>query len=389
MRVAHVITRLCAGGASEALRTLAEAVDAKRFTLDVLHGDVEPGETDVSGEVGQAFKAKFRLSSMRRSVRPWRDFRALQELARVLREGRYDLVHTHTSKAGILGRMAAHQAGIPSVHSTHGHIFAPGAGIPGVGALTRPVFLALERHSARRCRRIFTLSERERQDWISMGVAPASLYEVLPSPLDARRLLAARPRRDGLRKEWGIEPGVPVIVMAGRLAAEKGHATAIRALAQGLDGQLWIAGDGPLRPSLMNLVAAMGLGARVRFLGHRPDFQDWLPLADALVMPSTYEGQGLVALEAFAAGVPVVASNVGGVPEIVVHEVSGLLVPPGDSAALAMALRRLQREPGLAAGLAIRALSRIEAFDPATLAKRLETVYLEVAPLDGQRSSLR
>jgi len=243
-----------------------------------------------------------------------------------------ELVHLHTGRAHWLGGLAARLAGLPAVATRR--MDRP----VRRGVWTRILYGSLVRRAVAISPAVARL--------LAAGGVPDGMVRTIPSSVDPGALVPRVPR-DEVRAREGVDGGTALLLAAARLSRRKGFDVLLEALAElrargvHFAPRLWIAGDGDERPALEALSARRGLDDRVRFLGRREDVPDLLGACDALVMPSRAEGLGIAALQAMAAGRPVVASAVGGLADAVVHEETGLLVPPDDAGALADALARL------------------------------------------------
>ncbi|MFH1023265.1 MAG: glycosyltransferase [Planctomycetota bacterium] len=342
-RVALVVTRLARGGAAKVVLHLAAGLMRHGFDVTLIHGLTGAGEEGCAAEADSPGLRRVEIPGLGREVSPLRDIGAAWRLYRLLRREQFDVIHTHTSKAGALGRLAGRLAGIRViVHTAHGHIYAGSGGIPGVS--DRPVrrffFLRAERWLAGITDGFVALSDDERAVSVRLGLGDAARYRVvyhaIPAPAGAGM------DADAFRREFGIAPDAPVVGCAGRLTREKGVDVLLRAFAAAggavFGAWLLILGNGPERENLRALAAELGIAGRVVFAGMRADAGDILPHLDLYVSPSRYEGFGQSILEAMAAGVPVVATRVGGVPELLGGGRHGLLVPPDDPAALGEAM---------------------------------------------------
>jgi glycosyltransferase involved in cell wall biosynthesis len=268
------------------------------------------------------------LEHLRRPISPWRDLRGFAELYRLLRRERPDLLHASSSKAGVIGRLAAVAARVPvRIFTVHGWAFSAHSGAASA------VYRWAERLAEQATTATICVSQRERADGLLARTCRAERTVVIPNAVD----VDAYPQAP-------LERAVPRLISVGRLAAPKDWTTLLSAVAS-LDPQafveLVIVGDGPDRERVQEELAARSLDRRVRLLGEHDDVPHLLADADVFVLASRSEGLPLSVIEAMAAGLPVVASDVGGLRELVRDGATGTLVPPGDPAALADALRLL------------------------------------------------
>jgi glycosyltransferase involved in cell wall biosynthesis len=304
----------------------------------VFTGGVGP-VTERLAAAGVAFRP---LRHLRRSIHPVLDFRAAAELTEALADYRPDLVSLHTAKAGWLGRLISPKLRLPAIYTPHGWPsggrFSAGAGF---------AFRVAERLMANRAAAIVCVCNAEKEIALRQHLAPAHRLRVIHNGVhDIAPEHRADPRREPVR-----------IVSVARFQAPKDHANLVRALAM-IRSQQWqldLVGDGPLEPQLRELAGSLGVGSQVRFLGYQPDPAPILAGAQIFALSSRSEGLPRSVLEAMRAGLAVVASRVGGVPEAVADGVSGLLVEPGDAAGLASALRGLIGDASLRHRLGIEA----------------------------------
>ncbi len=338
-RVLHVITRLVVGGAQENTLLTVRGLRALGYEVELAVGSETGPEGSLAIPEGVV---AHRIPTLVREIRPLSDLRALWSLCRLMRRG-YHVVHTHTSKAGVLGRVAARWAKVPLVvHTPHGHVYH-GYG----GRLRSRFFVWVERALARWTDALVALTQSEKREHLREGVGRLEQWAVIPSGVE----MEGYQRQSALRRQ---DVGLPedgfVVGCVARLVPVKGVEDAIEATAQlrslSPPVHLVLVGDGPQRPALERLVTALRLQDRVHVLGLRRDVPDLLPLFDVVVLPSRNEGMGRVIVEAQAAGVPVVAARVGGIPDLVVEGITGILVPPADPGALADAIRSLAEDRG-------------------------------------------
>lgn len=312
------------------------------------------------------------IPELARYPHPWRDLRALWHLYRLMRREQFDLVHAHSTKAGLLGRLAARFAGVSAVLFTaHGWAFTEGR------AWWKRWFLArYERLIAKLTTKIICVSEHDRQLALKFKVARPQRLVVIHNGLDPLPFQQAAAARVAFPGETSQELSV---IFVGRLASPKDFETLLAAFEQISIGNLILVGDGPLRSRIERFVEERGLSSRVVLLGERTDIPECLAASDVFVLPSRWEGLPLTIIEAMMAGLPVVASRVGGVPELVENGVTGFLVPFGDAAALAKTIQKLLDDKELR--LRLGRAGREKAMKEFTLARMLtatQTVYEEV-----------
>ena len=282
------------------------------------------------------------LDVIRREIRPLWDARGYLRLKVFLRSRPYSIVHTHTSKSGMVGRLAATRVGVPAiVHTPHLMPFHE-----ETGRLTTPAYVAAERLAARWCDRIVTVSEFQRQWALRERIGSPEKVIAIPNGVPDQRATPTRSPEE-VRAELGLG-GSFVVLATGRLARQKGIEFLVSAAAQLPDEmpstKILIAGDGPLAAQLARLVSDLGLDETVLLLGHRSDVGDLLAAADLVVLPSLWEGLSISLLEAMAAGKPVVTTTLGSNLEVTNEGETALLVPPKDSAGLAQAIHALAND---------------------------------------------
>ena len=325
LRVVQVLTRCVRGGAYQVVRCLLDRLPAEEFEQTLISGP----EAAPAGALV--------VEEMVREISPRRDVAALVRLTRIFAKERPDVVHAHTYKAGILASVAARLAGVPAVLFTpHGHIFSRGAKIPVVpGGLKLEALRWITRAAQGCADRITALSDQDLEQQLRLRLSAASKYVVVRNGIDCERFAGPRPR---------AFKGAPVIGAVGRFSEEKGHRYLLEAMAElrsRLPGaRLVLVGYGALEGDLRSRAAGLGVEGAVTFAGER-DSAELLGAFDVFVQPSLYESQGIAILEAMAAGVPVVASDVGGVRDVVREGATGLLVPPANPKALAEGVVRL------------------------------------------------
>jgi len=323
------VTRLVVRGVPRHVVDLASHLDPARFEVEILAGRGEPGEGSLWEEAAARGLVTHRVEALQRAAHPVRDVLALAALYRRIKQGHYDVVHTHISKAGVLGRLAAKWAAAPAiVHTYHGKVEELEGGSPA-----SRVYVACERRVARAAHALIGVSEAIEEHLLGMGVGTAEQYRVIPNGIDLEWFgpEAEWPRPEGLH-------GQPLIGCVCSLTREKGVDVLLRAMGPLVQSypqlQLCVVGDGPLRAELEREARQLGVGEHVVFAGIAPDVRPWLAAFDLFVLPSRTEGTPRALLEAMAMGTAVVATRTGGTPEIVENGVTGVLVEPEDASDL-------------------------------------------------------
>ncbi len=348
-KVLHVITRLDRGGSAQ--NTLLTCLGlSDRYEMVLVHGlSLESQMTDWEWQsVHRGIEeAKDRgvkvvpISSLVRKIAPVQDLQAFFSLWRLMLQERPDIVHTHTSKTGILGRWAAKMAGVPIiVHTPHGHVF-----YGHFGPLVSRFFLAIERLMASITDRMVALSEGERNDYIRFSVSSPDKIVTIHSGVEIDRYMKTEVNVEEKRRSLGLNPNGLVVGTVGWLLPIKGPIHLLNAMAHiwrnHPEIRLVFVGKGELEGKLRAEASRMGVSERVTFLGWRDDIPEIMQILDIFVLPSLNEGMGRVLVEAMAAGRPVVASKVGGIPDLVEHKKNGFLVGPGDVNGTSLAIKRL------------------------------------------------
>ena len=342
-RVLHVITQLELGGAQQNTLYTCAHLDRARYAPVLACGP--GGYLDDEARSLPGVPVHF-LSSLVRPVRPHLDAAALAALVRLMRRLRPAIVHTHSSKAGILGRWAAWMAGVPRVvHSIHGFGFHDGQN-PAV----RGAYVAAERAVSGFTDAFIAVSHANREEGIARRIFTAEKCRVIRSGVDLSRYRAAGERRGELRRELGLAPEDPLVGMIACLKPQKAPAdfveVARRVLAAEPRATFVLAGDGELRGEVEARIAQVPQGAeRIRLLGWRRDTDRIVADLDVLLLTSRWEGLPRVLPEAMASGLPIVATAVNGSPEAVAEGETGHLAPAGDVALMASRVVELLRDP--------------------------------------------
>ncbi len=351
-----------------------KGLDRNKYEVDLA---CAPGGTliDRVKEEGLGF---FPINHFRQKISPLHDLLALFELTRLMRQKRYDIVHTHNSKAGFIGRLAAKIAGIPIiVHTIHGFAFHEYERPP-----RRVLFILLERLAARLCDKLITISEPLKEWGLRLKIGRPEKYVTIYSGIEAEKF-KINININEKKGELGISSEEKVIGVVAKLWEGKGHKTILEAAPQVIkeipNVKFLFVGEGYLRNRLEKQVRKMGLSNKVIFTGFRTDIPEITATFDLALLVSLFEGMGRVLLEAMVLGKPVVATKVGGIVDVVRDGETGILVPPGDADALAKAIVTILKDEKLARRMGEAGKKRIdERFTARTMVKKISEVYEEL-----------
>jgi glycosyltransferase involved in cell wall biosynthesis len=350
MRIAHIITRMIVGGAQE--NTLLNCRDlVEHYGDDVLlvTGPALGPEGDLLGQ-GRGGEVKVRyVDDLRRPIHPARDWRAYYELKKVLREFRPDVVHTHSAKAGILGRLAAWSLDVPAiVHTVHGAPF--GRFDPW---LRRTFYAACERYAAQRCHHLISVADAMTDLMVAARVAPRQKFTTINSGMEVDPFLHANDHRDRVRRELGYEPQHIVVGKIARLFELKGHEDVIAAAQQIVSGdpnlRFLFVGDGLWREKLQKQIDDAGMHDRCQFTGLVPPMKipELLGAMDILVHASRREGLARALPQTLLAGKPIVSYDIDGAREVCLDNETGFLVRSNHFNDLCEPLLKLAADPAL------------------------------------------
>jgi glycosyltransferase involved in cell wall biosynthesis len=382
LRVLRIVARLNVGGPALHTTLLHGRLPKERYESRLVFGSPGPREGDWLALRGEGPAGLVHLPALGREIDAVSDAAAFASLWRIVRSFRPHVVHTHTAKAGALGRAAAILAGVPSiVHTFHGHVFAGGYFPPARSRL----FVALERVLARHTDVVAAVSESVREELLALGIGRPEQVVVVPPGLDLEPFGRCEARRGELRAEIGLPPACPIVAIVARLAPVKGHevflAAAELVARAHPECRFVVVGDGERRAELEALVARRGMAGRTRFLGWRADLDRVLADADVVALSSWNEGAPIALIEALAARRAVVATRAGGVGDVVAHGETGLLVAPGDAAAMARAIDELLRDPSRRHELGRRGHDAVVAqYAASRLVADVDRLYRETAP---------
>ena len=346
IKILRIIARLNIGGPAIHVSLLTAKLNDAEYQSTLVCGSIEPGEGDMSYYAERHGVTPIIVPELSRSLNPVRDLRTLWQLWRVIRREKPDVVHTHTAKAGFVGRWAAKLAGVPViVHTFHGHVFEG-----YFGPRKTQMFIWLEQITSRITDVILTLTEGLRRELADKyRVARSERITVLPLGLDLQPF-ADTPRKAGtFRQAWGIPSDAPLVGISGRFVLVKNHALFLDAAAKihaALpEARFVMIGDGELRAEVEAQIDALGLREVVIITGWQRDLTIAYADMDVFVISSVNEGTPVTIIEALSAGCPVVATRVGGLADLLEGGRFGTLTPSGDTDALAAGVLAVLAEP--------------------------------------------
>ena len=385
-KVVHIITRMDRGGSAQntvltclALSGRYEQVLVYGLSLESQMNEEESRSVDRSIREAEKKGVKIiRLSSLVRRIDTTRDLGALFSLWRLMVREKPDIIHTHTSKAGLLGRVAARLAGVPAVvHTPHGHVF-----YGHFGPLASKIYLLVERVMALITDRLIALTQGEKNDYIALSACDPKKIVTIHSGVPVDNYLHATVDVRRKKKSLGLKPEGLVVGTVGWLLPIKGPIYLLRAMAEVWksypQASLVYVGKGDLEKELRQEASRMGVPEKVWFLGWRDDIPEIMRILDIFALPSLNEGMGRVLVEAMAAGRPIVASNVGGIPDLVCQGKNGLLVPPADPKALARELLFLIANPDKRREMGDTGRKMAVQFGVDSMVQKIDRLYLSL-----------
>ncbi|MBI5837947.1 MAG: glycosyltransferase [Candidatus Eisenbacteria bacterium] len=378
VKVMRIISRMNVGGPSIHVCLLTAGLREHGFETVLVKGSVTGDEVEMTDIETHYGVHPILVPALHRKMGSWNDVRALSALVALMRRERPRIVHTHTSKAGVLGRLAAWMCGVPiTVHTFHGHLlhgyFHP--------MVTRFIVM-LERALGRHTTRMIAVSRATRDDMVHERIVASEKLVHIPLGLPIDPLFDVPRKRGEFRAQLGVPVEVPLVGIVARLAEIKRHEVFLEAAARVRrempEAHFALVGGGECEAALRRRAARPDLSGAVHFTGFRRDLGAILSDLDASALSSRNEGLPVAVIEAMAAGVPVVATDVGGVRELLGEEEAGLVVPPEDPEAFAAALLRLLRDPVLAGRLGRRGRERATRYREPELLRAIAALYREL-----------
>ena len=383
MKVLRVIARLNVGGPALHVAYLTAGLAERGYDTTLAAGTLGRGEESMAWVADTKGVSIEVIDELHRNISPFRDLRAMLKLADLIRRERPTILHTHTAKAGAVGRVAALLAGSARppivVHTFHGHVLR--------GYFNRPMtsaFRTLERLLARMTTRLVAVSPEVRDDLVALGVAPASKFAVIRLGIELdQRVGDGAVTRAEARRQLGVSGDTFLVGWVGRMTAVKRTDLVVRTLERlvegGVDARLLLVGDGPDRDGLERYAHELGVARRCLFLGYQEDVARWYDAIDVLLLPSVNEGTPVSVIEALAAERPAVATRVGGIPDVIRDGVDGFLVDSDDPGELAARLAELAQDPPQRAAMGAAGRVRVlERYSVDRLIDDIDRLYREL-----------
>ncbi len=385
-RVLHMLTRLALGGAQRNTLDLAVHLPADRYDVEVLAGPDVGAEQGIQAEFTDRGIPVHILPGLHREESTASDLAALWRAVGFLRRGRYDILHTHMAKAGVIGRIAAGFAKVPVVvHTVHGwpwHNF--------IDRKTKERYVGYERRAAEHTDRLIVTSEKDRGKGLAQGVAPPDKFTLIRSGIDFDRFDPAAIDKAAARAALDLPEKAPIIVSVGALTDQKNPLEALEVVAKTKvsfpELRYLLVGDGPLRNDVLARAEQLGLDGHFSWLGNRSDIPTILAAADVFLLTSRWEGLPRTMIEAMAMGKAIVATQVDGVLDVIEDNVTGYVRDPGDVDELTAMCVRLFRAPNLITDMykGNTAFIRRAEFTTAAAVASTDALYRELLAAKGK-----
>ncbi len=375
VKVLHIITNLPVGGAQDNTLLTVEKLDRRKYDVSLLCAN--EGEWTYRAQRIEGLKLFF-VDELKRKIHPVLDILSFWKILRIIKSENFDIVHTHSSKPGGLGRVAAKLAGVPIIiHTIHGFPFND-----FMHPIVRHLFIVAERFLSRLSDSLVTVSTYNLKKAVQLKFAPRSKFRNIYSGIDFGRFEVTL-GLEQIRNELGISNGEKVVGMIGRLSEQKAPLDFVNAMPKILqahhDVRFLLIGDGELKEQTLDLARKLKVDSKIQILGFRDDVPELLHLLDIFVLTSLWEGLGRSLTEAMFMGKPVVATNVEGVPELVKNNETGFLVEPRNIDSISEAVISLLSDSNTAQRLGRNAAKRINSeFQADSMVARIDNLYQEL-----------
>lgn len=392
IRIINIITRLEFGGPPILIIDIIQRLNKEDFRSTIATGFTPDSKYDMIESARDKGIEVFTIPSLVRDINPLKDTIALIDLYLLLKRKKFDVIHCHTSKGGFVGRIAAKLAGANViVYSPHGDIFEG-----YFNKIVTMAFAMLEKFAAYFTDTIVTLSKLGKERFLNHGVGKDSQIKPIYNGIDFKKFECIKVSSSDKRKELGLQDGDFICTTVARFVPVKGHTYLIKAVLEVIkvipDAKFLFVGDGELMPSLQKEIESLGLKHNIILPGASEDIAEILNCSDVFVLPSVNEGFGIVLVEAMAMKKPLIATNVGGIPEIVIDGKTGILVPPESPEALSASIIKLHNNPDMRIEMGRAGYYRAkELFDIETTVHEFEKLYTELVkkksgPSQNQRT---
>ena len=387
IKIIHVITRFDKGGSAENTFLTVQGLDKNRYEVILIRGisyeshtsasEIRAIESNLEEAKGKGVRI-ITIAELVRRIHPLTDLKAFLKLIKIFRGEKPHIVHTHTSKAGILGRWAACLTRVPVIiHTPHGHIFWG-----YFNHWNTALYIFLEKLTATITDKIITLTAQEKKDHCIYRLAHNNKFTIIHSGIDLNNFFNIQVNSAEVKNKLGIPEGSFVVGTIGRLTPVKGHKYLIEAASKILlkiPGMIFVfLGDGELINELKRQATVSGINDKVLFLGWRPDVAEIMSTFDVFVLPSLNEGMGKVLVEAMAMGKPIIASDIGGIPDLIIHGNNGLLTSAGDPESIAMSIEFLYRDPSKRKELGENGKAIAAQYSADSMIQKIDRLYLEL-----------
>ncbi len=388
IKVLHIITRFDKGGSAQNTYLSLLGLKKKNYQLSLVSGlslesEMKHEETKAKEKDIQILESEgiefIQCPFLLRRINVIKDLKAFFDIWRIIKKYNPLIVHTHSSKAGLMGRLAAKLAGAPIiVHTPHGHVF-----FGYFGPFKTKLFIILEKLASRITDKIVALTNREKKDHILFKIAEEDKFSVIYSGIELNILKeSSSEEKQNLKKELGIPENSLIVGTAGRLVPVKGPEFLVKSsqyiISKYPDTYFMFTGDGPLEQDLKRKALEMGISENIIFLGWRDDVAKIISIYDIFVLPSLNEGMGRVLAEAMALGKSIVASNVGGIPDLVIHGKNGFLVPPKNPEELAKYIQVLLEDKDKREKMGLAGKEMALNFGAESMVEKIASLYEEL-----------
>ena len=378
MKVLHAITRLDRGGSSENTLLSAIGLSRKGYDVDILFGQTKSPSIHLLESARKAGVNFIEEDDLVRDIHPIRDMSAFFDIFHFLRDKKYDIVHTHSSKAGFIGRLAAKLAGVKTIiYTPHGSVF-----YGYFNKVLSRIIIFVESLVSYVTDGIIGLTPAECDEWVNFGIGKRDQYIAIPSGIDFDSVSSEASGRD-IREELDVPPGNTLVGSIGRFVDVKGYEYFVKAAIELIkkrdDIYFVLAGDGPLRQKYLEMISQAGVEERFHVIGWQENTVATIKALDVFVLPSLNEGMGRVLVEAMFLEKPVIATRVGGVPSVVLGG-AGLLIDPASSSAIENAINMLMEDPATARDMARKAHEKAaNEYSAEKMVEDLDGLYKELS----------